>query len=328
MPLNYSYLQIAKLGHQKNIKKEKLVKDSIYQKNNFLSLNHFKELKNLLTKGTMNYNTIPYEIAKVYNKKLKKEIYSGNRKCKKYTNDDPLVFKFIENNFMPYLKIKGSKLKLLKNHYDVLNYKKGDKFNKHKDFVKNNSPFIKTYSALFCLKGSDIGGETKVWFDGYKYPYTGQASRNTNGIFIFNSEQYHEGCEIKSGNKIVLKFDLVRFENSFTEKFDGESIIRKSKEGIDYKFRLSYYLNTIKPLFKNIPIESLSFMIINKFLKYLASVDNNYMAIKIIMNKLNLDMSLLIIDYLIEPTTKTNNYDIGYTFCNLRLSFPTYYPYL
>ena len=118
MPLKTSYLEIAKKGHQTNTTKKQLVNKSIYKREHCLPLNRYNELKNLLTKGTMDFDSIPYQRAKVYRPKDGKELYSENRKCQKYTSDDSEVFKFIENNFVPYITIDGKKLTLLKNHFD------------------------------------------------------------------------------------------------------------------------------------------------------------------------------------------------------------------
>lgn len=70
-----SYLEIAKKGNKSYTIKKRLIKNSIYQREDCLLLNEYNELKNLLPKGTMDFDLIPYKRAKVYRPKDGKEAY-------------------------------------------------------------------------------------------------------------------------------------------------------------------------------------------------------------------------------------------------------------
>lgn len=92
-------------------------------------------------------------------------------------------------------------------HGDVLFYKPGDYFHRHRDMPPDGGAADKTfYTLLVGLTDTLSGGETEVVDEeGQSYVYDQPAKRGA--YLLFASEKLHSGLKVNDGYKLVLKLD-------------------------------------------------------------------------------------------------------------------------
>jgi len=114
-------------------------------------------------------------------------------------------------------------------HGDVLFYKPGDYFLRHRDTAPSNSPDKVFYTLLVGLTDTLSGGETEVVDEkGQSHVYSQPAKRGT--YLLFASEKLHSGLKVNDGYKMVLKLDYWLPNHA-----------RSSSECLDKHSELSYY---------------------------------------------------------------------------------------
>ena len=102
-------------------------------------------------------------------------------------------------------------VQLVQDEIDIIKYEPKGYFHKHRDFVNFISDQMKCYALLICLEGTQEGGETKLHFDD-KNSLIIPETRKAGGCLLFRNELMHEGCEVISGNKIILKANIRCFK--------------------------------------------------------------------------------------------------------------------
>lgn len=92
-------------------------------------------------------------------------------------------------------------------HGDVLLYKPGDYFHRHRDMPPDGGAADKTfYTLLVGLTDTLSGGETEVVDEeGRSHVYDQPAKRGA--YLLFPSEKLHSGLKVNDGYKLVLKLD-------------------------------------------------------------------------------------------------------------------------
>jgi len=127
------------------------------------------------------------------------------RLCDKLTGRDEAVFDWLERRVLPLLP---GGAELLRTHYDLLRYRPGGFFAPHVDFSPLGAERVQVCQALLCLSEAPCGGgETAYFQDGARR--ASAASKTPGGLLVLAAGVRHEGCLVTSGEKLVLKFDVL-----------------------------------------------------------------------------------------------------------------------
>ena len=109
---------------------------------------------------------------------------------------------------------QGGSFSLLDHHYDIVSYKKGGFFKKHRDYQWFYSTGRIQMSCLIGLKDTNKGGGTYIWypksfskFKKEKEKLFDETSKK-GGVIIFPSHWYHAGKKIIEGEKEILFINL------------------------------------------------------------------------------------------------------------------------
>lgn len=191
---------------------------------NFLSSStvNTSELLDIISQGinlSAQLKTINYEASNVYDTHEKVNVQEKSIRSSKshkfYYQNNQTIFNCVEK-LVSYINSHcGTLFTLVPNDIDVIKYDTGDYFHRHTDFVPIKSSYVGFYSLLFCLDADCVGGETCLYIDGKKKKFNETIVRNE--WLIFKNELEHEGLEIKSGHKIILKANLVHTNFSTIE---------------------------------------------------------------------------------------------------------------
>ena len=112
------------------------------------------------------------------------------------------------NKLIEFINNKCNTLfSLVTNDIDIIKYNNNDFFKRHNDFVPFKSKYITYYTLLFCLDANCHGGETAVYINDEQYIFSDTITKNR--WILFKNEIDHESLPIKSGQKIVLKANVV-----------------------------------------------------------------------------------------------------------------------
>lgn len=137
------------------------------------------------------------------------------RLCDKLTARDEVVFEWLQLHVMPLLP---SGAEILRTHYDLLRYRPGGFFAPHVDFSPLAATGVDVCQALLCLSAAPCGGGETAFFEqvgaasGEAAPAERRislASKTPGGLLVLAGGVRHEGCLVTSGEKLVLKFDVV-----------------------------------------------------------------------------------------------------------------------
>ena len=108
-------------------------------------------------------------------------------------------------------QMKQCKFILIRNDVEVVQYKKGDFFKKHQDYVNFDSNEFKNYTFIINLHGCE-GGSTILYGqpDTESEPYeVKQDRKNVGNIILFQKTLIHEGLPVLDGLKTLLKGNLI-----------------------------------------------------------------------------------------------------------------------
>ena len=103
-------------------------------------------------------------------------------------------------------------MQLVEDELELVKYEKGGYFKKHRDFVNYISDQMKCYALLICLQAPEDGGETKLYFTEQDTKLINE-TKTEGGCLVFRNELVHEGCQIVSGTKIILKANIWCFKS-------------------------------------------------------------------------------------------------------------------
>lgn len=136
------------------------------------------------------------------------------RSSKFKTIEDKELFAIVDN----YLELinkqdKFYNFSLVKNNLTVIDYKEGDFFDKHSDFLSLTSNFISEFTMILCLDGDCEGGETALHIND-NFTYKSINSKTTGSCILFRKDLTHEGCKIIKGHKKILTMNVNAFEKS------------------------------------------------------------------------------------------------------------------
>ena len=177
-------------------------------------------------------------------------IYHGESKSKKIaTNTRSSIFKTIEktelfdlcdqyiqkineirqNNRSPPQKkqkiekedsLQG-KYQLYRNDVTYIQYKKGDFFKKHEDYLSLTSNVIEEYTLIMCTDASKncVGGETKIELN-KNYSHESTSTKTPFHSLIFRKDLNHEGFRVMMGHKHIMTLNLwkLKDENSLNNE--------------------------------------------------------------------------------------------------------------
>lgn len=315
-----------------------------------LKISEEKKLKFYLSKNFgsgYGLKRLNYSKAKVYTTSEKKESVKNIRQCLKFTSTDQWVFSFIQKNIIPQIKISGIKFQLIRDHWDVLYYKKGDYFEKHQDFNKYSSNNILTYSCLYSFTTVKRGGRTFLWLN--KNKLIGLCgSRTKNSLSLFQNSLFHSGEQVLDGEKIVLKFDLLGFviddsikEESIMKFMTSDNVLFYIPKSIIEKYKIQYFIalenfNIGKSLnIHQLSICSNKFSILYEFLmgsNMLSKERTEYLKDQLdymcVLPKCQEIDAIWIRDIMDNKLLITSDPDVGFSFCQNFMNNSNYFPFL
>lgn len=140
------------------------------------------------------------------------ERVSAQRSSQQKTLKDPRLFDVVDRELLPLLdgqtSFKG--LRLVRNHTDYIRSVEGDGFKAHHDFELLAGPGVRSLVLLVCLQAPSAGGQLVLWpdtCDAKTIPYA------CGKIVLFACRTPHAACPVSSGEKRLLKFDVVASED-------------------------------------------------------------------------------------------------------------------
>jgi len=108
-----------------------------------------------------------------------------------------------------YLPKKIKKISVgLNNHFRLSKYNPGQFFGIHKDGINHNGAEISYATLNIFLNDNFTGGET-IFYDKDKRTINFICKPLLGRGGLFYSQQYHEGAKLLSGNKYLLRTDLM-----------------------------------------------------------------------------------------------------------------------
>lgn len=146
------------------------------------------------------------------------------RSSKYKTIENKELFDIVEK----YLELINEKDKyynftLVRNNLTVIEYKEGDFFKDHSDFLSYTSNVITEFTMILCLDGDCEGGETALHIND-NFTYKSEKSKTTGCSLIFRKDLHHEGCKVLKGHKKILTLNINGYE-----KTNGEIVVIKFK---------------------------------------------------------------------------------------------------
>ena len=167
----------------------------------------------------------------VYNRIQKVNIVNKHlRSSRKIEYRDPNLFDWVDEHIVKPLNAEsGCKFMLVKNDLEVVKYSQGDLFRKHQDYVNFDSNEFRNYTFILCLHGCDEGGET-ILYDGDDQNIIEGTGRSPGCILVFPKETLHEGAEIKKGNKVILKGNLICYGKEEIKDYVVVTLAKASKQ--------------------------------------------------------------------------------------------------
>ena len=179
------------------------------------------------------HNVIDPNIRKSMKVKLKTQSQSSSQ---------PDIWSTLNNLFVSKLNKHNPNLRfhLVKDEVEMIKYEKGDFFKAHQDFVHFNSNQIKTYALIYCLNEPNQdsnceGGETQLYLSDLEKVKCEQ-TKTPNGLLVMRNELWHEGLEVLSGTKIILKLNLrasLTTDSLIRIVFESEKCLFVQKDQID-----------------------------------------------------------------------------------------------
>ena len=125
------------------------------------------------------------------------------------------VLGFLQGRVLPLLSTRlPGNLELYSGHYDLIAYPTGGFFGKHVDYVSSYGPGLTCWHVLLCLAAPQCsGGETLVYpLEAAEPPHCSRFSVTPGGLLAIMNGTPHEGREVLSGAKLLLKFEVFHFE--------------------------------------------------------------------------------------------------------------------
>ena len=123
------------------------------------------------------------------------------------------IFKFIEAEVLREFSAQlTGKLAVYRGHYDFVYYSTGGFFSKHVDHVNAYGPGLCCWHALVCLDAEACeGGATLVHSS---VTHASSATVTPGSVLAIRNGVPHEGCMVKSGRKVLLKFEIFQFADA------------------------------------------------------------------------------------------------------------------
>lgn len=119
---------------------------------------------------------------------------------------DSLFFQL--RNYIPKM-YNGRRIVSMNDHFIFSKYDVGGKFDIHKDEINNDSFGNKSIMTFNIFLNEDFeGGETDFYYEDRKTLRKSVKPKIGKGV-LFDSQQYHCGNEVKSGNKFLLRTDVM-----------------------------------------------------------------------------------------------------------------------
>lgn len=167
-----------------------ILKDKIYQINNFLTDNECDEYITYMNEQEKNRETTRYT-------KEGKYFDAINDK----ENDN--IYKIL-GNYKELLNKLDINYEKSKSNLAVSRYPEGSFFEKHYDLPRKKSNKTNTYKLLVYLNDNFKGGETIYYYNDKIIKVKPQKGK----ALIFNLDLYHEGSKIEKGEKYIIGYRL------------------------------------------------------------------------------------------------------------------------
>lgn len=155
-----------------------------------------------------------YEVDKS-NDMIKSEVFvDGENRVDENVRRSKVAKIRITESIVEIIKYISDKLDLIilptSNTFDYIVYDKNDFFKPHRDHIKVQSNYSRSYVLIIYLNTVKSGGETRVETDrGIEMI---PAIKNT--FCLFQSHLVHEGMKVKKGQKIIFKTDVMIYEKT------------------------------------------------------------------------------------------------------------------
>lgn len=130
---------------------------------------------------------------------------------------------------------------LFRNNITHINYKTGDFFKVHEDYLSIKSNSIEEYTMIVCMDADCEGGETIFHINDY-FKYTSKSSITPYHCLIFRKDLKHEGSLLKSGTKNILTMNIWGIQKS-CDTIVGISF---AKDKSDNPLLPKYFISTNK----------------------------------------------------------------------------------
>jgi prolyl 4-hydroxylase len=181
-----------------------------FKKNNYIIICLIKKMNHYLTviNNLLTENECDYFINLIDNCKNTKNIDRGN-----YANYNKLdwinsVFaNILYKRICNYLP-NDNNYKCCNKYFRIAKYDVGGEFKLHKDGINQDSNGNRSYLTLnIFLNDNFEGGETDFYYDNKEFRYSVKPKKGTAALFY--SQQYHCGNKVISGNKYLLRTDVM-----------------------------------------------------------------------------------------------------------------------
>ena len=181
--------------------------------------------------------------ATVYSVKNKKDIIKPSKRVSnRISTKDIRITDIINKHLIGVWReriLQKYSFTLLDHHYDIVSYKEGGFFKKHRDYQWFYSPGRIQMSCLIGLKDTIKGGGTQIWYPKSYSKFKKDKNKLFNetskkgGVVIFPSHWFHSGEPIIEGEKEILFINLsfiipdnyLYNTSNYFLNTDGENII-------------------------------------------------------------------------------------------------------
>lgn len=138
----------------------------------------------------------------------KKFVDIDERSSKYKTFADKKLFDLVEK-FISILNTKDDYYNylLIKNNVTYIEYKAGDFFKPHEDYLSVTSNIIEEFTLLLCIDAECEGGETTFYFNKF-FTYTSKASITKGSCILFRKDIKHGSNILERGHKKIITLNL------------------------------------------------------------------------------------------------------------------------
>lgn len=168
-----------------------------------------------LVKKYIETNSIPLQPSQLYSSLEEKKFVDVEKRKSKYTAIvDDGIFSAAKHLVQKLNSIdKQYDFKLVENDVTYIEYKQGDFFKSHEDYLSMTSNAIEEFTLIMCCNADCEGGRTIFRINEF-FTYPSAESCTPQHCVVFRKDLKHEGELIKSGTKEILTMNLLAVPKS------------------------------------------------------------------------------------------------------------------